>query len=78
MLVPTIVDTNNCQQDNDAAVPVNAAQEYQHMLIDEPEWMAWLETCNLQADPWLDVLATSAQAYPDGSQDDMQNDSGHL
>jgi hypothetical protein len=66
------------QQDNDAAVPVDAAQEYEHMLIDEPEWMAWLETCNLQADPWLDVLATSAQAYPDGSQDDMQNDSGHL
>lgn len=49
------------------------------MLIDEPEWMAWLETCNLQADPWLDVLAGSAaQGYPDGFQGDMQNEGGNV
>ena len=43
------------------------------VLIDEPEWMAWLETCNLQADPWLDVLSGSVQGYPDGFHGDMQN-----
>ena len=47
--------------ENNADVPAPASQSNQAMLIDEPEWMAWLETCNLQADPWLDVLSGSVQ-----------------
>lgn len=66
------------EQDNDAVVPMDAAQEYQQTLIEEQEWMAWLETCNLQADPWLDVFTTSTQAYPDGPQDNTQNGFGHI
>lgn len=66
------------QYDNNTAVPVPAAQDPQQMLIDEPEWLAWLETCNLQADPWLDVFANSAQAYPNGYPDEMQDGSGEL
>lgn len=43
-------------------------QQQQAMLLDEPEWMAWLETCDLQADPWLDILAESSaqQGYANG------------
>ena len=44
------------------------AQQQQPMLLDEPEWMAWLDTCDLQADPWLDILAESSaqQGYANG------------
>lgn len=64
---------------NNVDVPAApASQNDLSMLIDEPEWMAWLETCNLQADPWLDVLAGSAQGYNEGFQGDMQNDAGDV
>ena len=56
--------------DRDAEVPGLASQHGQHVLVGEPEWKAWLETCNLQADPWLDVVAGSAQGCSDGSQGD--------
>ena len=59
--------------ENNADVPAPASQSGQAMLIDEPEWMAWLETCNLQADPRLDVLASSAKGYPNGHQGIVQN-----
>ena len=60
-------------------IPAPASQNEMSMLIDEPEWMAWLETCNLQADPWLDVLAGSAaQGYPDGFQSGTQNYGGNV
>jgi hypothetical protein len=64
--------------DNDIIVPGPVPQENQHMLIDEPEWMSWLETCNLQADPWLDVLADAAEFQPSGFQADVHDDSGDL
>lgn len=48
------------------------------MLIDEPEWMAWLETCNLQADPWLDILGDTTEGQLNGFQGDVQSDSGDL
>ena len=62
------------QQSQAANAPVSASNnevmanqdgtQQQQMLIDEPEWMAWLETCDLQADPWLDILAeSSAQGF---------------
>ena len=67
------------QYENNGDVPAApASQNYQPMQIDEPEWMAWLETCNLQADPWLDVLAGSAQGYNEGFQGDLQNDHGNV
>jgi hypothetical protein len=64
--------------DDTTFVPGPVAQESQHMLIDEPEWMAWLETCNLQADPWLDVLADVAEVQPNGFQAGVHDDSGDL
>lgn len=63
---------------NDAPAPGPVTQENQQMLIDEPEWMAWLETCNLQADPWLDVFANSAQVYSNGFEDGVQDGSGDI
>jgi hypothetical protein len=68
----------NHYSNNHVEISETAATTEQHMLIDDPEWMAWLETCNLEADPWLDILANPAQAYPDGFQDDIQNHSGDL
>ena len=64
---------NNIEMSEPAAATVD-----QHMLIDDPEWLAWLETCNLEADPWLDILANPSQVYPDGSQEDIHIDSGNL
>jgi hypothetical protein len=44
-----------------------AVQEHpQHMSNDESEWMAWLETCNLQAEPWLDVFECQPGEFQDG------------
>ena len=75
-----ILDEPPKPYDHNAEVPKYAAQHTcnQHMLVGEPEWKAWLETCNLQADPWLDVVAYSAQSCSDGSQHDGDDDdSGH-
>jgi len=67
------------QYENRAEVPGPAGQSnHQHILVDDSEWMDWLETCNLQADPWLDILANSAQGYPDSFQDGVQDDAGGL
>lgn len=79
--MPPVQDelANHFENNADVPVPAPAGQGNQTMLIDEPEWMAWLETCNLQADPWLDVLASSAQGYPEGFQGDVQNrDAGNV
>ena len=56
----------------------SAAQQNPHMLVCEPEWKAWLEVCNVQADPWLAIVADAAQGYSDESQCDGTNSqSGH-
>lgn len=66
------------QSDDNPAVAGPAPQDNQHMLIDEPEWMAWLETCNLQADPWLDILAETTEGQLSGLQGDVQTGDGDL
>jgi len=73
-----ILDEPPRHHDRNVEVPGLASQHGQHVLVGEPEWKAWLETCNLQADPWLDIVACSAQSCSDGSQNDgTDNDSGH-
>jgi hypothetical protein len=39
--------------------------------IDDAEWLAWLETCDLSVDPWLDILADNTQ----GTSGYLQTDS---
>jgi len=43
-------------------------QDNQLSLIDDAEWLAWLETCDLSVDPWLDILADTAQGFSADSQ----------
>jgi hypothetical protein len=54
----------DCGRDAEVRGPVALRQR---VLVDEPEWKAWLEICNLHAEPWLDVVANSAQVGTDGS-----------
>jgi hypothetical protein len=77
--IPSAQEQSSTNHDNniDMSEPGATAAD-QHMLIDDPEWLAWLETCNLEADPWLDILANPTQVFPDEVQEDIQNDPGSL
>jgi hypothetical protein len=39
--------------------------------IDDAEWLAWLETCDLSVDPWLDILADTTQGFSGDLQTDL-------
>ena len=57
---------------------MSPTQEEPASHVGEPEWKAWLETCNLQVEPWLDIVASSTRRCLDGSQcDGTDGDSGH-
>jgi hypothetical protein len=46
-------------------------QDNQLAPIDDAEWLAWLETCDLSVDPWLDIFADATQGFPGDLQPDQ-------
>jgi hypothetical protein len=46
-------------------------QDNQLAPIDDAEWLAWLETCDLSVDPWLDILADTTQGFSGDLQTDL-------
>jgi hypothetical protein len=57
--VPHSQDTQNIAAGNANSLP----QDNQLALIDDAEWLAWLETCDLSVDPWLDIFADTTQGF---------------
>lgn len=62
-------------QNIDTGTANQLTPESQLAPIDDAEWLAWLETCDLSVDPWLDILADTTQGFSG----DLQTDpSQHL
>ena len=46
-------------------------QDSQLAPTHDAEWLAWLETCDLSVDPWLDILADTTQGFSGDLQADL-------
>jgi hypothetical protein len=57
-------------QNVDTGIADGLPQDNQLAPIDDAEWLAWLDTCDLSMDPWLDIFADTSQGFPG----DLQND----
>ena len=70
---PVALPAGPQSQNFDAGTTDGSTQADQLAPIDDAEWLAWLETCDLSVDPWLDILADTTQTFsgdlqPDPSQ----------
>jgi hypothetical protein len=50
-------------QNVDTGIANGLPQDNQLAPIDDAEWLAWLDTCDLSMDPWLDIFADNAPGF---------------
>ena len=60
--VPTLAAVPHSQNFGSGTAD-GSTQDNQLAPIDDAEWLAWLETCDLSVDPWLDILADTTQGF---------------
>jgi hypothetical protein len=57
-------------QNVDTGIADGLPQDNQLASIDDAEWLAWLDTCDLSMDPWLAIFADNAPGFSGYSQTD--------